>query len=78
MTPPRFPLGPDAAHALAYAVEILAALAAVNGNTSEAAEALGMSRRTLNDHVSRLGLRDLQSAIWSRSDRQPRKREQQS
>lgn len=76
MTPPRFPLGPDAAHALAYAVAILAALADANGNTERAAEALGMSRRTLDDHIRRLGLRELQSALWSRSDRQPKRREQ--
>jgi DNA-binding NtrC family response regulator len=76
MTPPRFPLDPGQALAVAYAVGILRALADANGNTGAAAEALGMSRRTLDDHISRLGLRDLQSALWSRSDRQPKKREQ--
>lgn len=73
MTPPRFPVGPDAAHALAYAVAILRALADASGNTGAAAEALGMSRRTLDDHIARLGLRELQSALWSRADRQPRR-----
>lgn len=69
----RFPLSPDGAAAVAYAVRLLSALSAANGNTGAAAEALGMSRRTLDDHIHRLGMRDLQSAIWSRSDRQPRK-----
>ena len=78
MTPPRFPVGPDAAHALAYAVAILRALADASGNTGAAAEALGMSRRTLDDHIARLGLRELQSALWSRSDRQPRRVRQPS
>lgn len=70
----RFPLSPDESAAVAYAVRLLSALSAANGNTDAAAEALGMSRRTLDDHIRRLGMRDLQSAIWSRSDRQPRKK----
>ena len=73
----RFPLSPDESAAVAYAVRLLSALSAANGNTGAAAEALGMSRRTLDDHIQRLGMRDLQSAIWSRSDRQPRKAPQQ-
>ncbi len=76
MTPPRFPLDPGQALAVAYAVGILQALATANGNTGAAAEALGMSRRTLDDHIARLGLRDLQSALWSRSARQPKRRGQ--
>ena len=79
MTPPRFPLDPGQALALAYAVAILQALADATaesgdptpGNTERAAVALGMSRRTLDDHIARLGLRELQSALWSRSARQP-------
>lgn len=69
----RFPLSPDEAAAVAYAVRILSALSASNGNHEAAAEALKMSRRTLDDHVVRLGLRDLVSALWDRSIRQPRK-----
>jgi hypothetical protein len=84
MTPPRFPLDPGQAHALAYAVNILRALAEATdqdgnptpGNTERAAVALGMSRRTLDDHIARLGLRELQSALWSRSVRQPKRRGQ--
>jgi DNA-binding NtrC family response regulator len=71
MTPPRFPLDAGQALALDYAVAILRALADANGNTGAAAETLGMSRRTLDDHIARLGLRELQSALWSRSVRQP-------
>ena len=78
MTPPRFPLDPGQALVLAYAVRILRALADANGNTGAAAEVLGMSRRTLDDHIARLGLRELQSALWSRSIRQPKKRSQPS
>lgn len=70
----RLPLSPDEAAAVAYAVKILLALSAVNGNTEAASETLGMSRRTLDDHIRRLGLRELQSALWSRSARQPRKK----
>lgn len=70
----RFPLSPDETAAVAYAVRLLSALSAANGSTEGAAKALGMSRRTLDDHIARLGLRDLQSALWSRSDRQPRKK----
>ncbi len=76
MTPPRFPLDPGQALAMAYAVGILRALADANGNTGAAAEALGMSRRTLDDHIARLGIRELQSALWSRSDRQPKRQGQ--
>jgi transcriptional regulator with GAF, ATPase, and Fis domain len=72
----RFPLSAEESAAVAYAVRLLSALSAANGNTGAAAEALGMSRRTLDDHIARLGMRDLQSAIWSRSDRQPRKKPQ--
>lgn len=73
MSRPRVPLDPGQAHAVAYVVEILSALAAASGSTDAAAKALGMSRRTLDDHIARLGLRDLQSALWSRSDRQPKR-----
>lgn len=84
MTPPRFPLDPSQAHALAYAASILRALAEATdedgnptpGNTERAAVALGMSRRTLDDHIARLGLRELQSALWNRSVRQPKRRGQ--
>lgn len=69
----RFPLTPDEAAVVAYAVRILDALSASNGSTEAAARALDMSRRTLDDHIRRLGLRDLQSALWSRSVRQPRR-----
>lgn len=72
----RFPLSPDEAAAVAYAVRVLSALSAANGSTEGAAQALGMSRRTLDDHILRLGMRNLQSALWSRSDRQPRKKPQ--
>lgn len=67
----RLPLAPDEAAAVAYAIRILSALADATGNTGAAADALGMSRRTLDDHIKRLGLRDLQTALWSRSARQP-------
>lgn len=73
MTPPRFPLDDGQVFAVAYAVSILRALADASGNTGAAAEALGVSRRTLDDHIARLKLRDLQSALWSRSDRQPKR-----
>lgn len=76
MTPPRFPLGPDAAHAMAYAVAILQALSDARGNHERAAEALGMSKRTMDDHIARLGMTDLQRAIWPRSGRQPKKGDQ--
>ena len=76
MTPPRFPLDPASTHAVSYVVAILRALHEASGNTEAAATALGMSRRTLDDHISRLGLRDLQSALWSRSVRQPRRQGQ--
>ena len=76
MTPPRFPLGPDAAHAVAYALAILRALHEASGNHERAAEALGMSRRTMDDHIARLGLTELQSALWPRSVRQPQRRGQ--
>lgn len=84
LSPPRLPLDPGQAHAVAYAVAILRALAEATdeageptpGNTERAAVALGMSRRTLDDHIARLGLRELQSALWSRSVRQPRRRGQ--
>lgn len=84
MTPPRLPLDAGQALAVSYVVSILRALAdATNeagestpGNTERAAVALGMSRRTLDDHIARLGLRDLQSAVWDRSGRQPRRRTQ--
>lgn len=69
----RFPLSADENAAVAYAVRILSALSAANGNHEAAAEALKMSRRTLDDHIVRLGMRDLVSALWDRSARQPRK-----
>lgn len=74
--PPAWPLSPGQAAAVAYSVAILKALAASSGNTGAAAEALGMSRRTLDDHIVRLGLRELQSALWPRSARQPRRQGQ--
>lgn len=75
-------LDPAQAHAVAYAVAILRVLADATdeegrptpGNTARAAAALGMSRRTLDDHIARLGLRELQSRLWDRSVRQPRRR----
>lgn len=70
--PPRFPLSPEAALVVAYVVEILSAIQVASGNTAAAALALGMSRRTLDAHVDRLGFRALQTATWSRSERQPR------
>jgi DNA-binding NtrC family response regulator len=73
MTPPRIPLDPGQQHAVAYAVHILQALATANGNTGAAAEALGVSRRTLDDHIARLGLRELQTELWSRSMRQTKR-----
>ena len=73
MSRPRIPLDAGQAHAAAYVVEILSALAAASGSTGAAAAALGMSRRTLDDHIARLGVRELQSALWSRSERQPRR-----
>lgn len=69
MTPPRWPLGPDSAHAVAYAVAILQALHDASGNHEKAAEALGMSKRTMDDHIARLGMTELQRAIWPRSVR---------
>jgi DNA-binding NtrC family response regulator len=77
VTPPRFPLGPSEALAVAYAVGILRALADASGNHQQAAEALGVSRRTMDDHIARLGMSDLQSALWPRSVRQPKRRDQQ-
>lgn len=87
MTPPRFPLDHAQAHAVAYAVAILRALAdardeqgnPVPGNRERAATALGMSPRTMSDHIARLGLDELcrsdgQSALWPRAVRQPKRR----
>lgn len=76
MTPPRFPLGPSETLAVAYAVAILRALADASGNHERAAEALGMSKRTMDDHIARLGMTELQRAIWPRSGRQPKKGDQ--
>lgn len=70
----RLPLTPDEAAAVAYAVRLLSALAASNGSTEAAATALGMSRRTLDDHVAKLGLRDFQTRLWSRSERQSKRK----
>lgn len=69
----KFPLSTGETAAVAYAVRILTALTAANGNTVAAAAALEMSRRTLDDHIARLGMRELQTELWSRSDRQPRR-----
>jgi len=66
-------LSPDETAAVAYAVRILSALSAANGNHDAAAKTLEMSRRTLDDHIVRLGMRDLVSALWDRSSRQPMK-----
>ena len=61
---------------MAYALAILRALAEASGNHERAAEALGMSRRTMDDHIARLGMTDLQSALWPRSVRQPKRKSQ--
>ncbi len=85
MTPPRMPPPPDADTVyLRYAVAILRALAdatgengePVPGNRRRAALALGLSDRTLDEHIKALGLdvlarSDGQSALWPRSARQP-------
>jgi len=73
VTPPRFPLGPDAVHAVAYAESILRALHDAGGNHGRAAEALGVSRRTMDNHIARLGLTQLQSVLWPWSVRQPKR-----
>jgi hypothetical protein len=86
VTPPRFPLDPAQAHAVAYAVSLLRALADARdesdnptpGNRERAAATLGMSVRTLSDHIARLGLDELcrsdgESALWPRAGRQPRR-----
>jgi hypothetical protein len=70
---------------LAYAVRILRALEGatdedgkrVPGNRRRAAAVLGISARTLDEHIESLGLRELcradgQSALWPLSRRQPR------
>lgn len=74
--PPAWPLTPGQQLLLAYVARLLGALALHGGNKLRAAEELGMPVRRLNDHLSRLGLQELQSAIWSRSDRQPKREEQ--
>lgn len=76
MSAPRFPLDAGQAHAVSYAVAILRALHEARGNHERAAEARGMSRRTMDDHIARLGLTELQSALWPRSVRQPQRRGQ--
>jgi DNA-binding NtrC family response regulator len=72
MTPPRLPLAPDQAAAVAYVVRLALALERASGNVTRAAVALAMPRRTLDDHITRLGLAELRAA-YSRADRQPRR-----
>lgn len=73
---PAWPLTPGQLLVIAYVARLFGALATHGGNKQRAAEELGMPVRRLNDHLSRLGLQELQSAIWSRSDRQPKREEQ--
>jgi transcriptional regulator with GAF, ATPase, and Fis domain len=65
----RVPLTSD--EATAYSKRLKKALIAASGNVCEAAKALGMPRRTLDDHIMKLGLRSWLTAAYNRSVRQP-------
>lgn len=70
---PAWPLTPGQALLAAYVARLLGALSAASGNKERAAASLGMPVRRLNDHLSRLGLQEVQAEIWSRAERQPQR-----
>lgn len=77
MTPPRMPPSDEGRAYLAYAAQILSALAVESGARERAAVRLGIPPRTLTRHIDQLGLGKLcasegESAIWPRSGRQPK------
>ena len=69
------PLTAEAAQRAAAtdAAAIRAALEAVRGNVSRAAEALGVPRRTLDRRINTLGLRSWLTDTYALSARQPRR-----
>lgn len=73
MTPPRFPLDPASAHAVAYLLYLLDALHERNGNRRATASALGVPLRTLHRHLEVLGADPYLSAAHPLADRQPGK-----
>lgn len=73
MTPPRFPLDPGSAHAVAYLLHLLTALYGQRGNRRATAAALGIPLRTFHRHLEALGANPYLSAAHPLADRQPGK-----
>jgi hypothetical protein len=67
---PAWPLTPGQELLARYVARLLGELVAQGGHKVRAAEALGMPVRRLDDHLARLGLQEVQAAIWSRAERQ--------
>jgi len=73
VTPPKFPLDPGSAHAVAYLLHLLDALRERNGNRRKTAEELGIPLRTFHRHLGALGADDYLCASYPLGDRQPGK-----
>jgi len=70
VTPPKFPLDPASAHAVAYLLYLLDALRERNGNRRATAGALGIPLRTFHRHLEALGADAYLSAAHPLANRQ--------